>query len=440
MFIIGNGRMITHNKENPYLEDGAVVIKDNLIHDIGSTEDIKNKYPDIEFMDGNRRIIMPGMINTHMHIYSSFARGMATEESKNFVEILEKLWWKVDKTITLDDVKYSAYATYLDCIRNGTTTIFDHHASEGSVKNSLFTISEVAKELNVRSNLCYEVTDRDGEEILKEAIDENVNFIKHTKENKDDMLTAMFGLHASMTLSDETLERCTNAVKDLDTGFHVHVAEGIDDQYDSLKKYGKRVVERYNDYNMLHDKTIAVHGIHTNKRELEILKGTDTNIVHNPESNMGNAVGAAPIIQMMEMGINLGLGTDGYTADMFESMKVANLLAKHQLCDPRVAWGEVPTIVFENNRHIAEKYISKPIGVLEKGALADVIVVDYTPHTPLNENNYNSHILFGIMGRSVDTTIINGKIVMKEREILVADEKEILKKSRELASKMWDRI
>lgn len=440
MFIIGNGRMITQSKSNPYLEDGAIVIKDNLIHDIGSTEHIKSKYPDVEFMDAKRRIIMPGMINTHMHIYSSFARGMNTEESKNFVEILEKLWWKLDKTITLEDVKYSAYATYIDCIRNGTTTIFDHHASEGAVKNSLFTIAEVAKELNVRSNLCYEVTDRDGEQILEEAIEENINFIKYTKENKDDMLTAMFGLHASMTLSDDTLKKCNQAIEGLDTGFHVHVAEGIEDQFDTLKKYGKRVVERYNDYNMLSDKTIAVHGIHTNKRELEILKETNSNVVHNPESNMGNAVGAAPIIKMIEMGINLGLGTDGFTADMFESMKVANLLAKHHLCDPRVAWSEVPTMLFANNRKIAEKYISKPIGTLEKGALADVIVIDYIPHTPINKNNYNAHILFGIMGRSVDTTIINGKIVMKEREILVAHEDKILQKSRNLAKNMWSRI
>ncbi|MBS4535233.1 putative aminohydrolase SsnA [Clostridium sp. D2Q-14] len=440
MLIVGNGRLITRDSKNLYMEDGSVVIEGNKILEIGSTENIKKKYSTEEYIDANGKVIMPGMINTHNHIYSSFATGMPSKESKNFVEILENLWWKIDKKLTLEDVKYSALNTYLECIKNGTTTIFDHHASQGAVTDSLFTIAEVAKKMNVRSNLCYEVTDRDGKEIMEQAINENVNFIKHANSLNDDMLKGMFGLHASMTLSNDTMQKCAKAISDLEAGFHVHVAEGIADVYDSLNKYGKRVVERFNDFGMLNEKTIAVHGIHTNKREMDILRDTNTMVVHNSESNMGNAVGCAPVIEMLKNDILVGLGTDGFTSDMFESMKVANLLQKHNLCDPRIAWGEVPTMIFENNRKIANRYIESPIGIIKEGALADIIIVDYIPHTPFNEDTFDSHILFKFMGRSVDTTIINGKVVMKDREVLVVDEEEILSKSRELSSKLWSRV
>jgi putative selenium metabolism protein SsnA len=294
--------------------------------------------------------------------------------------------------------------------------------------------------LGVRCCLCYEVSDRDGEAIMREGIEENISFIKHANKNDQDMLKGMFGLHASFTLSDESLNKCAEAMAGIDAGYHVHTAEGLDDVYDSLKKYGKRVVQRLFDFNILGEKSIAVHCVHINGLEMDILKDTRTNVVHNPESNMGNAVGSPPVIEMMRRGIRVGLGTDGYTSDMFESMKVANILHKHNLSDPRVAWAEVPKMLFESNREIAATYFDKPVGILKEGAYGDVIVVDYKPHTPLNKNNINSHILFGMMGASVNTTIINGKVLMRDRKVLVTDEGEIISKSREVAEKLWKRV
>lgn len=440
--ILTNGRVITQDKNNPYIENGAVVIKKEKITAVGKAEEILKNYSDDEIIDVENKVIMPGIINAHHHIYSTFARGMASKGKapKDFIEILEGLWWKIDKKLTLEDLKYSAYTTYIDCIKNGVTTVFDHNASPYAVKNSLFTIANAAQKLGIRTCLCYEVSDRDGEEILKDGIDENINFIKEYNNNSQNMIKGMFGLHAAFTLSDESLAMCREKMKGINAGYHVHVAEGKADLEDSLKKYGKRVVERLNEFGIFGKKTLAVHCIHVDENELNILKDTDTYVVHNPESNMGNAVGCQPFLKLFEKGITTGLGTDGYTSDMFESMKVANIIHKHVNQNPSVAWGEVPEAMFENNRKIAEEYFEGELGILKDGALADVIVVDYNPLTPLTANNINSHILFGMMGRSVVTTIINGKTVMHDRKLVGINEKEIFEQSRAAAQKLWDRM
>ncbi|ERK29009.1 putative aminohydrolase SsnA [Clostridium intestinale] len=440
--IIGNGRVITRDEKKPYIENGAVVIRDNTIIAVGEYSLLKEKYKEEEFIDAKGKVIMPGLINTHMHIYSAFARGMAGKgpAPKNFTDILENLWWRLDKGLTLEDTKYSAYTTYLDCIKNGVTTVFDHHASPYSVEGSLFTIGDAAKELGVRTCLCYETSDRDGEEILKAGIKENINFIKKYNNVNEDMLKGMFGMHAAFTLSDKSLDMCREAMEGLDAGYHIHTSEGIDDLYDSLRNHGKRVVERLMDFDILSDKTIAVHCVHVNSREMEILKQTNTNVVHNPESNMGNAVGCSPVLEFIKRGISVGLGTDGYTSDMMESIKVGNIIHKHNLCDPNVGFNEISAMAFDNNRKISAKYFNKEVGVLKEGAYGDVIIVDYNPLTPLNENNINGHIIFGMSGRCVTDTIINGKVVMRNRLINTVDEEKIFSKSRELAQKLWERI
>ena len=439
--IIGNGNLITRNNEKPFIKNGAVAVEDNTVLDYGTTESMKKIYPDHIFTDADEGLIMPGLINAHTHIYSAFARGMILsdgKESRNFGEILENLWWRVDRSLSLEDIKYSAYAVYLDSIKNGVTTVFDHHASGGNPSESLFTIAEAAKELGIRTSLCYEVSDRDGEETAEKGIEENINFIKYCRYDQSDLVKGMFGLHASFTLSQKTLERCADAGKD--SGFHIHAAEGIEDLRHSLENYNKRVIERLSDAGILGDKSIAVHCIHVNDHEMEILKHSNTMVINNPESNMGNAVGYAPLIALMKKGITAGLGTDGYATDMFESLKTANILSKHHLCDPRVGWGEAPETLFVNNRKIANTFFDGTVGVIDKGAYADIVIADYLPYTPINENNINSHLLFGVMGRNIVSTMVNGKFLMKNREILCADEKKLHSEAREVSSRFWKRV
>ena len=443
MQLIGHGHLITRNSERPFISNGCVAVDGAVVADFGATTEMRAKYPDADFFDVGGKVIMPGLINSHMHIYSAFARGMNLNNSpinKDFSMILENLWWRVDKVLNLDDVKYSAYATLIDCIKCGVTTVFDHHASQNHVAGSLFAIADVAKELGIRTSLAYEVTDRDGADACEKGIRENVEFIKHAGAQSDDMVKGMFGMHASLTLSEKTLEKCVEAMDGLGTGFHIHTAEGTADVFDSLEKYGKRVVNRLFDAKILGNKTICVHCVHVSPAEIELLNHTDTIVVHNPESNMGNAVGCGPVLRILDKGVTLGLGTDGYTSDMFESLKVANIIHKHHLGDPSVAWGESHQMLFDNNRKIAERFFDGPIGVIARGAKADIAVVDYDPLTPMDETNVNGHILFGMMGRSVDSTMINGRFVYKNRELLVADEKKIFAESREQAADFWKRV
>ncbi|NFI93453.1 putative aminohydrolase SsnA [Clostridium botulinum] len=442
MLLVGNGRVITQDNKEPYLEDGCIAIRDNMILEVGNTDELKEKYKDYEFIDAEEKVIMPGLINTHHHIYSAFARGLTLNNppSKSLIDILENVWWKIDKKLTLEDVKYSAYTTLIECVKNGVTTVFDHHASPMSASRSLFTIADAATHLGIRGVYAYEVSDRDGDEILNEGIEENVNFIKASNEREDDMVKGMFGMHASFTLSDESLKKCVNSMKGLDAGYHIHAAEGIDDLNHCLKNNNKRVIERLNDFGILGEKTICAHCIHINKREIDILKETNTNVVNNPESNMGNAVGCAPVMEMMKNEVVVGLGTDGYTSDMFESMKVENIIHKHNLCNSNVGFVETNKMLFENNRNIAGKYFTKPLGILKEGAYADLIIVDYNPLTPMNENNLNGHIMFGMSGRGVDTTIINGKVVMKNRQIITVNEDKIFKESRKISGEFWKNL
>ena len=441
MLVVGNGKLITRNNDLPYIENGAVAIEGTKISEIGTTKEIREKYKDAEYIDAKGKLIMPAFINTHEHIYSAMARGLSIKgyNPKGFLDILDGQWWTIDRKLTLEQTKYSAMDTMISCIRNGVTTIFDHHASFGHIKDSLFTIADVANELGIRSCVCYEVSDRDGMDKAREAVMENAEFIRYALKDDSDMLAGMMGMHAQFTISDETMELAA-ANKPEEVGYHIHVAEGIEDLHDCLKKYGKRIVDRLMDCNILGEKTLLGHCIYINPHEMELIKDTNTMVVHNPESNMGNACGCPPTMKLVHRGILTGLGTDGYTHDMTESYKVANVLHKHHLCDANAAWGEVPKMLFENNAAIANRYFKAPLGVLKEGAAADVIVVDYIAPTHLDENNINGHILFGMTGRDVVTTIANGKVLMKDREVTVVDVEEAYAKCRESSAKLWKSI
>lgn len=438
--IITGRYIIANDDDNNFYEDGAIYIRDNIIEDIGKKDDILGKYKDEDVIDRSDKLIMPGMICTHSHIYSAYARGMAVSKpTDNFFHVLENQWWALDKQLKLEDVRLNAFTTYMESIQNGVTTIIDHHSGPNSIENSLFTLADAAKKIGIRVSLCYEVSDRDGMDKRDLGIKENIEWIKEAKK-EDDMLNALFGLHASFTLSNETLDKCREAMEGVYDGYHIHIAEGIEDQWETLKKNNKRVVERLEDFDIFSNHTLAVHNVHVNEREMDIIRHHDAMGVFNPESNMNNAVGCPPLLRMIEKGILVGLGTDAYTNDMFESLKVANILLSHNSCDPTKGFGESLDLQFKNNPKIMDRFLEKPVGRIEKGAYADIITLDYNPHTPFNENSWKGHVLFGLTGRLVNDTIINGKFVMKDREILNIDENKIKEDSIRRADKIWKNL
>ena len=441
MYIIGNGRLFTRDPERPYIDDGGVATDGALIAELGTTFDLRKKYPHAEFIDARGQLIMPAFINTHTHIYSGLARGLSINgyNPTNFYEILDGMWWKLDRELTLEDTKASAYATYLECIRNGVATVFDHHASYKEIPGSLFAIAEAAKEMGVRSCLCYEVSDRDGEEKCDQAIRENADFIRYCRDNPDPMLAAMFGMHALFTISDKTFEKCVEANNGM-TGYHIHICEGLNDVTDSRENYHMLPAQRLEKWGILGERTILGHCIHLTDPEIDMIADTNTMVVNNPESNMGNAVGCSPVLKMFAKGILLGLGTDAYTHDMLESLKVALTIQRHNAGMPNVGWNEVTTMLFSNNAKLAAKYFDTPVGVLKEGAAADIIVMDYLPFTPLSAENLDGHMIFGMNGRQCRTTMVNGRLLYKDRQFVDIDEQKLSADIFATAQKLWKRV
>ena len=441
--LITNGIVLTLNEDGRIIRNGALLIRDDYIADVGPSDELAKRYPGEETLDAGGKLVMPGLICAHTHFYGAFARGMAIpgEPPRNFPQILERLWWRLDKTLNYDDIRYSALVCLVEAIKHGTTTLIDHHASQNAIDGSLDVIAEAVEEAGLRVCLCYEVTDRDGKDRAEAGIRENERFIRKSREQAG-MVRGAFGLHASLTLSDETLEKCVAVAESLEVGFHIHVAEDVADVEDSLRKSGLRVVERLQKIGVLGPRTIAAHCVHISDGEMDILKETGTRVVHNPRSNMNNAVGTADVQAMLERGIEVGLGNDGFSNNMFVEMHVAYLVHKLAHRDPRVMGANcVLKMAFAYNAATARLFWpERPLGVLKPGAYADVIIVDYKPTTPLTEGNFPWHVIFGIDGTGVETTIAGGRVLMREGKLLTLDEEEITARSRELAMEMWRRL
>ena len=441
MLLIGNGQVYTRDPNQPYIKDGAILVDGTTIAAIGSTDSLRATYRQARYIEAKGGIIMPGLINIHDHIYSYMARGLFIKgyAPQGFLDILNGLWWNIDRHLDTQLTYLSALGTYIDCIKNGVTTIFDHHASYGEIKDSLFAIGQAATETGIRSCLCYEVSNRDGDTKAKDAILENERWITYAQHDTSDMLAGMMGLHAQFTISDQTFALAAEHTPQ-GAGYHIHVAEGIEDVEHCLRHYNKRIVDRLYDWNILGPQTLLAHCIYVNTHEMGLIKDTDTMVVHNPESNMANACGCPPTLDMVRRRILTGLGTDGYTQDMIESYKVANLLHKHFLGDPNAGFTEIPEMLFTNNAKIANRYFKTPLGILKPGAAADIIVTDYIPPTPFTPSSLNSHILFGMTGRSVITTIANGQVLMQDRIVTTLDEDEIFARIRKGAQELSKRL
>jgi len=439
--LITNGTVVTWLSDAELIENGAVYIEDGRIVDVGPAEEIHRQHTaDLE-IDASGQLIMPGNICAHTHFYGAFARGMAIPgpAPKDFPEILERLWWPLDQALDKEAVRLSVLVCLVDAIKHGTTTLIDHHASPNALAGSLDTIADAVEGAGLRAVLCYETTDRYGQESARASIEENVRFIKAAKSRPN--IAGTFGLHASLSLTDETLADCVSATEELPTGFHIHVAEHEADEYDSLNRSGKRVIERLCEAGILGSRTIVAHAVHIDMAEAENLRNSRTWVTHQPRSNMNNAVGAADIEGMLRLGIPVCLGNDGFSNNMWAEWKAAYLLHRVWHRDPRRANGmDIVQMAIHNNAALASVFFpgSAP-GLLMPGAAGDIILVDYQPITPLTAGNLPWHILFGFESSMVTTTICAGRILMQERQLLTLDERAIAAQARELAPSVWAR-
>ncbi len=424
-----------------FIERGHLVLDEGKVEKIG--EGPSPEVPGAQVIDAEGKLVTPGLVSAHGHLYSSLARGIPLKEfsPKSFRDILEQLWWLLDRALTLDDVYISALVGGIWHLRRGVTAVFDHHASPSAIEGSLSQIKKaIVDGLGMRCDLCYEVTDRGGLAERDAGIAENIRFAK--EDTVPGFAAAHMGLHASFTLSDESLEKAAAAAEPLGLSFHTHLAEGKEDPVDSLQKYGMRTAERLDKFGILKEGTLLIHGIQLSGAELELLAERPASLIHNPRSNMNNAVGAAQIVQMLSRGVKVGIGTDGFGADILGELLVARLLAHHVSGDPTVLGDADLLKILGHNYELAERFFGIPFGKLKEGYAADIVVWNYDPPTPLDSGSLLSHLLFaGISeGLSPVAVIVAGEVRLLDGKVLGVDEAEVMAKARGAAKAMWKRL
>jgi putative selenium metabolism protein SsnA len=388
------------------------------------------------------KLIMPGMVCAHTHLYSAFARGMPAPPRTpvNFKEILELIWWRLDRALDEESIYWSAIAGAMDAARAGTTCLFDHHASPSHIHGSLQIVREAIEKVGLRAVLCYEVTDRGGTQEREKGLDENLTLLSwagHSKTGTSQTAPALFrgmvGAHASFTLSDESLNYCAELMKVFDAGLHIHVAEDRWDVVDARARYNLGVVERLAKHEALNSSTILAHGIHLSDADIQIATSAGVWFAHNPRSNMNNQVGHAPVDKL---GDRVLLGTDGIGADMFEEARFAFFKGR----DGRAAFGAEDWLrVLANNWRLASQAFGEDLGRMDVGSLADLTVLDYQPPTTLTAQNLAWHLIFGMTSAMVESVMVNGKFVIRERRFPF-NAQELYLKARAASEKLWSRL
>jgi len=413
-------------KENQY------VLYDERIVEVGHMTDFQNR--DYECIDGSGAILMPGLINGHNHIYSTFARGLSVPfQPKNFQDILDQLWWKLDGQLDLDAIYYSAIVNGVEAVSCGITTMIDHHASGLDIRHTLDTIKEgITDEVGLRGIYCFETSDRFD---IDECIEENISFIELNKSTK---VAGMFGMHASMSLSDDSLKKIGSVIKDYP--IHIHVAESAMDQNLSIEDHNERITQRLDRYKLLNPNSLLVHCLYIDHSEAKIIKNRKCKIVVNPTSNMNNGVGLPDYQLFKSTGIDVLIGNDGISSGITTEWQ--NLLYGMHLkySDPRAFGFEDLLKCINNGYTYASELLGCKLGRLEVGYEADMLLIPYEPPTPMNKDNIFGHLFFGLFSN------FRPQHVWCEGHQLVTDYKvsdlleHTYKNAKISAKKVWERI
>lgn len=435
---VKNGLIVTMDKERRIIPEGSISIEDGRIVEIG--RDIKPDEKPAETIDAKHKIVMPGLICSHTHLYGMLLRGapLKIEPPTDFSQILTRIWWPMDETMTREDAYASALVSCMEFIKTGTTLFADTFSGPNAITGVLDRIAAAVEQSGMRGIIAFEATERRTHAEGARGVRENERFIK--KVRKGARVQGMFSIHASFTVSDELLHYVRELASRYKVPITIHTSEGLVDVYHNYERFGKRTIERLSDAGLLGPDVVLAHCVHVNDDELALIKRAGAKVAHNPMSNMLNAVGVAPVVKMLAMGIPVGLGNDGYIFDGFENIRAAFLLHKVMLRDPRVI---SPMEVLEMATiRGAELYgLEGELGSLETGKLADIIIIDpSTAPTPVRPESVVGHLVNTIDGDDVEAVIVGGNVVMRERKLLTLDEEEVIRIARRSAERLWQKL
>ena len=384
-----------------------------------------------EVVDLGEALVLPGLVNAHTHLYSALARGMPSpaDPPSSFLEILERVWWRLDRALDTEAVYLSGLVGALEAARSGTTTLFDHHSSPSCITGSLATLRRALEEVGLRSVLCYETTDRNGPVARSEGLAENRGFLAS---GPSALTRGLLGAHASFTLSDESLGLLAAVARDATSSLHVHVAEDRADVEHCRRHHECGVVERLKRHRLLTERALLVHAVHLSEPELREAQAAGAWLVHCPRSNMNNGVGHARTVAFRRS----ALGTDGLDQDVLAEARAAFLRMRDT--GRRDALAAAFAMLVGGHRLAAELFGLR-LGLLDAGAPADLVVLDYRPPTPLTAANLAGHVLFGIDRSHVCSTMVAGRFVLRDRRLTTVDEAAVAAQARAAAAKLWQR-
>ena len=372
--------------------------------------------------------VMPGFACAHTHLYSALARGMPAprERPANFSQILERVWWKLDRALDAELIELSALVGALEAAHAGTTTLVDHHASPAFIDGSLDLVAGALEQVGLRGVLCYEVSDRGGPDEARAGVRENDRFLAKRAASPSPLLRGLVGAHAAFTLSDATAEQLADVAIRHQVGVHIHVAEDAID----TRKNGLPVTTWLDKRGLLGPRALLAHCVHLGDDEVAQVRAAGARVVHNPRSNANNAVGYARPSRYGELAM---LGTDGIGADMRAEAHAAFLAAAehHDGLDAVAA--------LERSRAYAGWHFGHGVAV-EPGAPADLVALDYRSPTPLDTGNLGGHLLFGLASASVRHVVVAGRVVLRDGRSPDLDEEAIYARAREAAKRLWARL
>ncbi len=438
--VIRNGIVITLGAECALFNPGALRIEKGRITAVGKDGDIPTDGAQV--IDAEGKVVLPGLINAHTHLYGTLARGLSLPgpPPKTFREILETLWWRYDKLLDTDSIRINAQVGMLEAIRCGVTTLVDHHSSPNEVACSLDTIAHAALEAGMRVAMAYEVSDRDGLDTRESAIEENRRFARRLAENPEPLLGAAIGAHASFTLSDETLVQLVTLREECGRPIHMHMDEGREDGDAARAASSRSTTRRLADRGLLREGTILAHAVHIDSSDIALLAEKEVFVTHQPLSNGGNAVGRSPVPALLRGGVHVCLGSDGMSGSLAVEALAAGAI--HRMAEKEMAIPfDLPCrLAWEGNAALAATLFDPPPGILREGYAGDAVIIDYSPPTPLDSRNVAAHWLLGMLHAPVERVIIAGRQVYHEGEFTLMDRQSILRTSNEITERLWRRF
>ena len=377
-------------------------------------------------------LVLPGLVNAHTHLYSALARGMPwpSPAPRNFIEILEKVWWRLDRALDEDAVYQSAMAGAMEAALSGTTLLIDHHSSPSFIAGSLDTIRRAVEAVGLRSVLCYEVTDRNGTAGRDAGLAENRRFLSAPP---SPLTRGLVGAHASFTLSDDSLGKLAELAAATGSSVHVHVAEDRADVEDCAARHGGTLVDRFDRHRLLVARTLFAHCVHLTPDQVHVSHAKGAWIAHNPRSNMNNAVGYAPTAALRRA----ALGTDGIDGDILAEARAAFLKMRE---GGRGDAMEATLELLAGGHRLGAALFGLPFGKIDAGAPADLVVLDYRPPTPLTTANVGGHLLFGIDRSHVRSVLVAGRWVVRDRGLVQVDGAALSAQARSAAAALWARM